>query len=141
MLLADHLENVAVLAYEGAKKAKGTRDFNSVTTVINRGVKRVGVGQLVVQSTHTYLAAMKEHIETGYQDEYHACLIFEEAKTACGGFDDLKNAVYENRITTAGDSPRWEELTYYIKRSAVGSKEEAKKTVKSEKTKEIPQES
>ena len=140
MLHAGTLPDNLKAAYEGAAIEKGTNTFESQTKVINRGVKRVGIGTLVVQSNHPFLTLLKAHVKTGYQDEFHAGMIYEEAKKACGSFEDLKAAVYGNRVTTAGDSPHWEELTYYFKRSAVGSKEEAKKTVTATKKEKVSQE-
>lgn len=98
--------------YEGASKEKGGGAFQNITKVINRGVKRTGPGTLVVQENHPYLTHLKQHVKTGYQKEYHAGMIFEEAKSACGSFEDLKNATYAGRITTSGDGA-WEDLTYW----------------------------
>jgi hypothetical protein len=107
-------------AYAEADAKLGDGKRAETTKVINRFFKRLPNGKLEPQAEHPIFAQRRIVERSGYQDEWHEGVVWEEAVTRCRNSEDaLKNAVTCQRIKASGNGG-WENLVYHFPRSRVG---------------------
>ena len=122
MMERGQLPDAVTDAWEDMNKQRGNNMRVGKTKIINRFYKRTALGTMVAQPDHPLLKRSRTHSTKGVNGDFHDGMIFEEARTKCGGFDELKIGVRANRVKTTG-SGDWPDLTYHFRRTRVGAEE------------------